>query len=448
MAFAGFCKLIGLDLEPFQRRISTAANGPERELAVLIPRGNGKTTLLAATALYHLVTVERAEVYCAAASREQARILYEAAARFARELEHPNLVGRHLEIRWCPNPQAPTVFDRHLRVLAADAPRLHGLTPSLAIVDELHAHPNDDVYLALLTSLAKRRGSRLIVISSAGQGADTPLGRLRARALGQPSVRVRGVLTDARGPGLRMLEWAVPEDVALSPRNVKRANPASWITTADLARQQEAVPDLPFRRFHAGQWTQREGHWLPPGAWQACVGEPELTDGERVWVGVDVGGGGQEGDTAVAWVSERLHVGCAVFSGEDGVLRARDQVEELAEHYTIAEVAFDPWRASQIAQELQQRGVRVSAFAQTDSRMIPASQGLHRAVVERRVVLPADETLSAHAAHAVARQSRRGWRLDRPSRSAGVNIDAVVALAMALDRLENQPQGLEVVGWF
>ena len=440
--------MVGLELEPFQRRISTAITGPEREIVALLPRGNGKTSLLAAIALYHLVTVERAEVYAAAASREQARILYEAAARFARELEHPNLVDRHLEIRWCPDPSKPRVFTRRLRVLAADAPRLHGLTPSLAIVDELHAHPNDDVYLALLTALAKRRGSKLIVISSAGQGLDSPLGRLRARALAQPSVKVRAALTDARGPGLRMLEWAVPEDVELTPRNVKRANPASWIRVEDLAAQQAAVPDGPFRRFHAGQWTEREGHWLPPGAWQACIGEPKLTDAERIYIGVDVGGGGQEGDTAVVWISEHLHVGCAVFSGEDGVLRARDQVDELAERYSIAEVSFDPWRASQLAQELQQRGVRVSVFPQTDARMIPASQALHRAVVGRRLVLPADETLSAHAAHAIARQSRRGWRLDRPSRAAGQNIDAIVALAMALDRLENQPQGLEVVGWF
>lgn len=245
-----------------------------------------------------------------------------------------------------------------------------------------------------------------------------------------------------------MLEWSVPEDVDLTPRTVKRANPASWITRADLAAQREAVPDLPFRRFHAGQWTEREGHWLPPGAWQACVGEPQLTDGERIWVGVDIGGGGHEGDTAVVWISERLHVGCAVFSGEDGVLRARDQIEDLAEAFTIVEVSFDPWRASQIAQELQLRGVSVSAFPQTDSRMIPASQGLHRAVVEQRLTLPADETLASHASHAVARQSRRGWRLDRPSRSAGLNIDALIALAMALDRLEGQPSGLEVVGWF
>ena len=80
--------------------------------------------------------------------------------------------------------------------------------------------------------------------------------------------------------------------------------------------------------------------------------------------------------------------------------------------------------------------------------MIPASKGLHRAIVERRLVLPADQTLASHASHAVARQSRRGWRLDRPSRAAGENIDAIVALAMALDRQDNQPEGLEVVGYF
>ncbi len=143
-----------------------------------------------------------------------------------------------------------------------------------------------------------------------------------------------------------------------------------------------------------------------------------------------------------------MHVGAEVFSGEDGVLQARDLIEDLAEHYRIEEVAFDPWRASQIAQELQQRGVRCSAFPQTDARMIPASKGLHRAIVEQRLVLPADDTLASHAANAVARQSRRGWRIDRPSRAAGVNIDAIVALAMALDRPTISPQGLEVVGWY
>jgi phage terminase large subunit-like protein len=105
---------------------------------------------------------------------------------------------------------------------------------------------------------------------------------------------------------------------------------------------------------------------------------------------------------AVIWINEQLHVGCAVYSGEDGVLQARDLIEDLAERYSISEVAFDPWRAAQIAQELQQRGVRCSAFPQTDARMIPASKGLHGAIIERRRVLLADQTLGDHRTPACA----------------------------------------------
>jgi phage terminase large subunit-like protein len=290
-AFANFCARIGLELEPFQRRIAKAAAGPEREFVVLLPRGQGKSTLLAAIAVDHLLSVEKAAVYVAASSREQARVIFEIAAGFVRTLDHPNLVVRHHELRYCEDPEIAKVFSRHLRVLAADAPRLHGLTPTLAIIDELHAHADDSVYLAMKTAQLKRPGSKLIVISTAGAGADSPLGRLRSRALAQPHVTRRGAVTDARGAQLRFLEWSVDEDSDIDdPREVKRANPASWITVDGLREQREAVPDLAYRRFHANQWTEREGHWLPAGAWQACIGKPEHVPGEDIWIGVDVGG--------------------------------------------------------------------------------------------------------------------------------------------------------------
>jgi phage terminase large subunit-like protein len=97
----------------------------------------------------------------------------------------------------------------------------------VAIVDELHTHTDDEVYLALRTATLKRPDSRLVTISTAGQGADSPLGRLRARALAQPELlRRHNVLTDARGPALRMLEWAVPGDADIDDtRIVKKATP-------------------------------------------------------------------------------------------------------------------------------------------------------------------------------------------------------------------------------
>src|SRR5918998_130730 len=41
---------------------------------------------------------------------------------------------------------------------------------------------------------------------------------------------------------------------------------------------------------------------------------------------------------------------------------------------------FDPWRAGQLAQELESERIVVTAFPQTDARMTPASDRLDRAV--------------------------------------------------------------------
>jgi phage terminase large subunit-like protein len=328
---------------------------------------------------------------------------------------------------------------RHPLVLSCD-----GLTPTLAIIDELHAHADDSVYLAMKTAQLKRPGSKLIVISTAGAGADSPLGRLRSRALAQLHVTRKGAVTDARGAQLRFLEWSVPEDADVDdPREVKRANPASWITVDGLREQREAVPDLAYRRFHANQWTEREGHWLPAGAWQACVGKPEQVPGEDIWVGVDVGG--ERSASAVVWINERLHVGCSIYHGDQGVLDCVDKVRELAGEFNLREVVFDPWRFGQAAQELEREGITVTQFPQTDVRMIPASDRLYRAIVEKRLTIPDNEELRQHAASAIARHSRRGWRIDKLQRSD--NNDAVIAMCMALECAEAKPEPVELLGW-
>jgi phage terminase large subunit-like protein len=435
--FLRFAEAVGLRLEPFQRKIARTLFAGQRETLVLLPRGNGKSTLLGAVAVHHLLTVDRAAIYVAAASRDQARVVFEYARDFAtHRAVAESVVVRHLELR------APG--RGHLRVLASDAALLHGLTPSLAIVDELHSFRDDSVYLALRTAMLKRPDARMGVVSTAGQGADTPLGRLRARALALPEVRRSGPLTEAVGPGLAMLEWSAHEDADVEdPAVAKAVNPASWLRASDLAEQRAAVPDSAFRRFHLGQWVAREGSWLPAGAWQRCVGEPSFEDGEQVTVGVDVGG--ERSASAVVWVNSALHVGCAIFHGDEGVLECVDLVRELAGRYRVSEVAFDPWRFAQAAQELERERMTVVAFPQSDSRMIPASDRLYRAVVEKRLTLPPDPEFARHAADGVARHGRRGWRIDKAERST--NVDAVVALAMAVERAEARPEPARVLGW-
>ena len=432
-----FCELIDEPLAPYQRRIADAYFGPAREVCAVLPRGNAKTTTAALIGLHHLLSVEGAMVTIGAASRDQARIAFERMRGFA---QHPALDGqlviRHLELRHEDGGL--------LRVVPCDGPRVHGLSSTLYIGDELWAWPDGSLLEAMQTGLVKRRDSKLLAISTAAAQLDSPLGRLRARALAQPTAKRTGAVIEARGD-LHWLEWSVPDEADLDDlQAVKRANPAPWIGIPDLRRQRAAVPDLAFAQFHACRWGTTEGSWLPAGAWQSCVGEPSFEDGEAIWVGVDVGG--DRSASAVVWVNAALHVGCAIYHGDGGVLECVEQVRDLARQYRLREVIFDPWRFAQAAQELARERVMCLEFPQTDVRMVPASVRLHAAIVEGRLTLPDDPELASHAANTIARHSRRGWRIDKASPRD--HMDAIVALAMALERAE-QPAAAptRLVGW-
>jgi len=186
-----------------------------------------------------------------------------------------------------------------------------------------------------------------------------------------------------------------------------------------------------------------ESSWLPAGAWQQCVGTPRFTDGEPIWAAADIGG--EWSASALVWINADHHVGCAIHHGDSAVLEIADHVRALAARFEIREITFDMWRAGQLAAELEREGLTVSAYPQTDTRMIPASARLHAAIVEKRWTLPDGPELTQHAANAIAQHSRRGWRISKPTKRT--HIDGIVALMMSLDRLENQPRPVEVLGW-
>ena len=70
--------------------------------------------------------------------------------------------------------------------------------------------------------------------------------------------------------------------------------------------------------------------------------------------------------------------------------------------------------------------------------MIPASDRVYRAIVEGRLTLPDHPELRAHAHVTIAKRSRCGWRIDKANRAG--NIDAVIALGIALERADDRPE--------
>ena len=162
--FARFCgEILGLWLEPFQTEIGQEVFSPRRETVVLISRGNGKSSLLGAIGLWHLLTATSPRIAVGAASREQARVLFDIVRDFA---AHPAIAKRvevtRREIR---------TQNGWLRVVASDGPKQHGLILSLAIVDELHAHRDGELSTALRTGMFKRDDARMVTISTAASHA-------------------------------------------------------------------------------------------------------------------------------------------------------------------------------------------------------------------------------------------------------------------------------------
>jgi terminase large subunit-like protein len=175
-----------------------------------------------------------------------------------------------------------------------------------------------------------------------------------------------------------------------------------------------------------------------------CRGTVEFEPGEPLWLGVDVGG--NRSATGVCWLNSMLHAGIAIFEGDAAVFDAADVVMQLAEQFTIREIAYDPWRAAAIVKAFEQRGIKCTAWPWTDSRVIPAASQLYDAIVEGKLVHDGDETLARHMALVVGRATRRGLRIDKANEAD--QIDGASALLMAFEAATAPPpQQTKVPGW-
>jgi phage terminase large subunit-like protein len=147
-------------------------------------------------------------------------------------------------------------------------------------------------------------------------------------------------------------------------------------------------------------------------------------------------------------VTEDLRVAeLHVLQGDAAVLKVADALLELAGRHPLIEVAHDPWRCHSESLRLERdHGLVMDQFPQSHAGMTAASERLRSAVVEKRLRHRGEPELARHVAGAVARQTGRGWRLDKSERSA--QVDAVIALAMCVERAQQpKPAPAKLLGW-
>ncbi len=422
-----------------------------------VPRGNGKSPLAAGLALHELVTrTDSPDVFAAAASRDQARIVFNFARQFVEsgELLETVRVGRNELV--CPERLGS------MRVLSADGALQYGHSVSAAIIDELHAFTTakqEELYLALETALHKRVDSFMLGITTSGYDRETLLGRLFEGALaGLELERPTECLTIGRDEESGTLLWwfAAPDTADLDDEELWRAaNPASWVDLRDLRRQRHRPggSEAAFRRLHLNQWTAGEETWITPERWAACSGEDEIPEGVDVFVGVDAS---WTNDATAVAVAHKLSDGRVVLSshvwsalpgteahthvpgGRIDFGAVEDYILSLAHRYQVREVVFDPDFFARSAELLSERGLIVAPIDQRSRAMREAYSQFFEAVGACQVAHNGDAVLASHVTAAAATLDEYGsWKVRKKKQTR--KIDGLVASVIAFSRAAREP---------
>jgi phage terminase large subunit-like protein len=436
-------------LHPFQRRMLADHFAGTTETLILVPKKNGKSTLLAALALFHLVTTEDAECVIAAAARDQAAIMLRQARGFIRRSAP---LGGLMEVK--QREIVSTVDDGRIRILAADADTADGVIPTLALVDELHRHKSAELYGVFRDGLGPRDG-RMITISTAGDDETSPLGLIRAKAYKLPHVEIDDAYRYARSAnGSYVLhEWALsPEEDRDDMAIVTKANPAPWQTEEALRSRHDSPSTTSWQwaRFACGVWLRGEDAAIQPQEWDALKGDTE-TDVVPM-IGWDQG---WKIDTSALvplyWesVERRVVKGTRILEppGDGTLLDERvvvDALLDLVEPHDRVIVVYDPNAgAQQMVQQLErgehprqrERNVRTEIVfvehSQDNAPISLADARLMEAIRRRVLFHDGDEALKAHALNAAEKPlGGDRFKFDRPRRGQRRPIDALRALSM------------------
>jgi phage terminase large subunit-like protein len=446
--FARFCLALQLEqgrplvLEPFQRLMLADYFAGCRETLILLPKKNGKTTLLAALALYHLITTPNAECVLGATSRDQATILYDQAVAFIRRSE---ALQQRVESKRGYREIRSRVDSGRIRVLAADVDTADGVIPTLALVDEMHRARSAELYGVFRDGLGPRAG-RMLTISAAGAHETTPLGRMRVAARELEAKRNgRHLYARSKSGSYAMHEWALLDDDDEHDMSVvKLANPASWQTLELLAERHDSPSTLPWQwqRFACGLWVSGEAWWIAADDWHECSSSDELADGDAIALGFD---GARTGD-ATALIACRLEDGLvqplAVFEpdGSDdwqvdgGAVDAA--LARAFERFNVQRGYFDPplWQTELDTWSREYGELAVVRYSTSRSRMMQAVERFRTDVVAHRLKHVADDVLTRHVLACQTREVRAGYWLTKSSATAlDAKIDAAVAAVLAYE---------------
>lgn len=469
-----------------------------REALIYVAKKNGKSAFVAGLVLYVMTQDGElgAELYSAAASRDQAAVIFSHAAGMVK-LE-PEL-SRRLTVYGAKGGSVmkSITYDDQMtayRCLAADANTADGANVHLAAIDELHRHKSPELAEVLKLSTAARSQPLILYTTTADYDREslcnTTLHRSRA-------VIENGGHPERAGydPSfLPVIYECSKDDDWTSPKVWRKANPNLGISIPEsfLARECQAARETislqqNFRRLHLNIVTESAEAFFDMGPWDACcptdlrleIGDLRLA-GRACFAGLDLSStrdltalelvfppeeDSQTGQWAVLsyfWMPEeniekrqrddevpyRTWTDAGYIETTEGnvvdydVIRRR--IGELGKVYQIREIAIDRWNSTQLQTQLLGDGFEVVPFGQGFASMSAPTKEIEKLIVSGLLDHGGNPVLRWMAGNTVV-ESDAAANIKPSKKRSSEKIDGIVAAIMAIGRAIVQPEAVESV---
>ena len=430
-----------------------------------VARKNAKSTLSSGIGLFMAGFDGEggAEVYSAATTRDQARIVFNDARAMA--LKSPVLRSRF------------GVFRNNIHVesnaskfepLSADANTLDGLNVHCAIIDELHAHKTREVYDVMETATGARSQPLLFNITTAGFNR-------------------QGICYEVREYATKVLEGTVDDDSFFAvvytldegddwkdESTWIKANPnigvsVSW---ADIRRLAKKAIEMPTARNNfltkrLNVWVNAETAWLNMEKWHKC---PAPADDEYLktlpcYIGLDLANKLDVAAMIGVFVDgKKYHIRCKFWLPENqiyhkpgaignlydtwakqGILTLtdgdtidhdyiEDDIRAWLDKYDVQEVAFDPWGGTQLANHLAADGAPMIEVPQTVKNLSEAMKEVEALVVDGALLHGGNPMLDWMASNVTAKIDKNE-NIFPNKEHADNKIDGMVAMFTAMSRI-------------
>lgn len=430
----------------------------------------GKSELAAAVALYMLYADNEpsAEVYGAAADRQQASIVFDVAKRMVEMT--PALLKRS---KILAAQKRIVNYDNagFYQVLSAEVGTKHGLNVSALVFDEIHNQPNRNLYDVLTKGSSDARQSPVhFIITTAGTDRNSIGYELHTKAVDL----LNGRRVD---PSFYPVVYSLGDDEDWEDeKNWYKINPSlDYTVKIDRLRdafreaKQNPADEVTFRWLRLNQWISSTTAWIPDQVFMQgnepidirslegrdCYGGLDLSSSEDITAFVLVFPPRTADEKYIVlpfmWVPEetiprrvrRSSVPYDVWVQQGYMMatpgnvidyrRIEKFIDELGKKYRIKEIAFDRWGAVEMVQHLEDEGFTVVPFGQGFKDMSPASKAFYELLMKGEIIHGGHPVLRWMAGNVVIDTDAAGNQ--KPTKKASPEkIDAIVATIMALDR--------------